>query len=121
MQWFLETKASSGGKQYPANLYNKMGKLIEIPSGVDTDGAREMGVESAKRIVAQMKAAGYDIYNPPAKPTVGHLKAFMRAFNDEVQIGPRLGRMVNETNNKKKELAKKIRRDGKKVYQYYAH
>ena len=121
MQWFLETKASSEGKQYPANLYNKMGKLIDIPSGVDTTGAREMGVESAKRIVAQMKAAGYDIYNPPAKPTVGHLKAFMRAFNDEVQIGPRLGRMVNETNNKKKELAKKIRRDGKKVYQYYAH
>ena len=121
MQWFLETKASSEGKQYPANLYNKMGKLIDIPSGVDTTGAREMGVESAKRIVAQMKAAGYDIYNPPKPPTVGHLKAFMRAFNDEVQIGPRLGRMVNETNNKKKELAKKIRRDGKKVYQYYAH
>ena len=123
MLWFLELSESAiTGKLYPRNLYNKMGKLIELPDNVDGETARDMGVEAAKRIVAKMKKAGYDVYSSsPPTPTVGHLKAFMEAFKDELQLSPRLGRMVNETNEKKKKLTQKIRSDGNKVYQYYAH
>ena len=121
MRWFLELAESKGGKQYPANLYNKMGKLIDLPSGATSDQARELGVDAAKRIVNKMKASGYNVFSPPREATVGHLMAFMKAFSDEIQLAPRLGRMVNETNNNKAKLKSKIKRDGAKVYQYYAH
>ena len=121
MLWFLKLSESQGGKMYPANLFNKMGKLVEIPSGTTSEDARAIGVDSAKRIVGAMQKAGYNVYSPPKEVTVGHLKAFMKAFSDELQLAPRLGRMVNETNNKKKNLKAKIKSDGKKVYQYYAH
>ena len=121
MLWFLELAESRQGKMYPKNLYNKMGKLIEVPDGADAETARDMGVEAAKRIVGKMHKAGYNLHSPPKVPTVGHLMAFMKAFSDELQLAPRLGRMVNETNSKKEKLAKKIRSDGHKVYQYYAH
>ena len=121
MLWFLELSESQQGRLYPKNLYNKMGKLIELPDNIDGETARDMGVNAAQNIVAKMKDAGYNVYSPPTKPTVGHLKAFMEAFKDELQLSPRLGRMVNETNEKKKKLASKIKSDGNKVYQYYAH
>ena len=121
MLWFLELSESQGGKMYPANLFNKMGKLVEVPSGSTSEDARALGVDAAKRIVDRMKKAGYNVYSPPNEVTVGHLKAFMKAFSDELQLAPRLGRMVNETNNKKKKLKAKIKSDGRKVYQYYAH
>ena len=121
MLWFLEMAEGKGGKKFPINLTNKMGKLVEVPAGATPEVARELGKEASANIIKAMKAAGYDANNPPQQPTVGHLMAFMRAFSDEVQLAPRLGRMINETNGKKKKLAEKIRRDGKKVYQYYAH
>ena len=57
----------------------------------------------------------------PAQPTVAHLKTFMKAFSDEIQIAPRLRSHEDETNANKEKLAKKIKSDGNKVYQYYAH
>ena len=121
MVWFLEMAPSKKGKPYPKNLYNKMSKLIEVPDGATSEVRREMGGEAANRIKEAMKRVGYDVYSPPANPTVGHLKAFMKAFSDEIQLAPRLGRMIKETNANKEKLAKKIKSDGNKVYQYYAH
>ena len=121
MLWFLEVSKTDRGKPTTKNLNNKMRKLIELPDNADPEVVRDLGNESAKNIVAAMKNAGYNVYAPPAQPTVGHLKAFMKAFSDEVQLAPRLGRMINETNNNKKKLGEKIRRDKHKVYQYYAH
>ena len=119
--WFTKLHSVKGGKKEPTNLINKMSKLIEIPPGVDGDGQRELGRDAARNIVKAMRKDGHDIYSPPNPPTVGYLKSFIKAFNGEVNIGPRLARMINETNNNKKKLGDKIRRDGKKVYQYYAH
>ena len=121
MRWFLEMHPSKQNRPYPKNLYNKMGKLIEVPDGADPDTARDMGVAAAQRIVGKMQKAGYDLNSPPTTPTVEHLMTFMRAFAEELQLTARLGRMINETNGKKEKLAKKIRSDGNKVYQYYAH
>lgn len=121
MLWFLETQESKNGKKYPGNLYNKMSKLIHIPDDLNAEGVADLSKNKSTAIVNAMKAAGYDIYNPPAQPTVGHLKAFMKAFSAELDLGNRLGKMISETNNKKKKLAAKIKQDGTKVYQYYAH
>ena len=112
MLWFLEIDRTQQGRPYPKNLFNKMGKLIELPDNADAETAREMGNDAAKRIVEKMKKAGYDAYSPPKQPTVEHLKAFNDAFKDELQLVPRLGRMINETNEKKKEAGPedKVRR-----------
>ena len=121
MMWFLEISKNKEGKPVPSNLINKMGKLIEVPANADSDMVHELSLDASRNIVKAMKSAGFDPYAPPTQPTVKHLKAFMKAFSGEVNIGPRLGKMVQETNNNKKKLAAKIKQDKAKVYQYYAH
>ena len=121
MVWFLKASKNKEGKLVPNNLISKMGKLIHVPDGADSDLVHEMAKESSRNIVGAMIKAGYDYRSPPAQPTVKQLKVFMKAFKDEVNIGSRLGKMVQETNNNKKKLAAKIKQDKAKVYQYYAH
>ena len=121
MNWFMELHTSQAGKQYPGNLYSKMGKLIEVPANANAEVVGELSKEASSRIIKKMQDAGYNIYAPPKKPTVKHLKAFVAAFSQEINLAPRLNRMVNETNEKKQKLRKKINSDGHKVYQYYAH
>ena len=116
MMWFLQVP--EGGKE-PTNLTSKMSKIIHIPDGTPVDKQKEMGKEAARNILRHMKARGYDYRN--SQPTVGMLNAFMEGFAKELNLTHRLGKMIQETNNKKAALAKKIRKEGHKVYQYYAH
>ena len=110
--YLLQPVKAQSGRMYPGVLSNKLEKLMERPDD---------GFDASWRIVNGMKKVGYDYLNPPDQPTMGQLREFIKLFSQEVDLAPRLNRMINETNKKKKELRKKIKAAGQPVYQYYSH
>ena len=95
MKWFLEMTESVDGKLRPNNLKNKLSKLIEMPANADPDLKDQLAGQAANRVVAAMKAAGWNLNSPPP-PNVGHIRAFMGAFSKEINLSSRLGRYDRE-------------------------
>ncbi len=121
MVHLLSPLSSSKGVIYPGNLSKTLKNLIETPVDITTEKRSEIAFKLAYNIVGEMKKAGYDYANPPAVITLGHLKSFLGIMNKHLQVDSRLNKMINLTNEKKKDLKAKIKRDGNKVYQYYSH
>ena len=102
------------GKSRPTNLINKFAKLLD---GADKD--MEIATGAARRVVKAVSDSGVDFRNMGDQVTIKQYRAFVRAVAKELDTTRRLSAMINRTNANKKELAKKIRRDGN--LQYYAH
>ncbi len=113
--FLLAPVLSAKGKVYPGNLMNKLKALMH--------NGQEDGVafKAAYNITNGMAKVGYNFAKPPTPPTMKHLREFMKLFNQEIQLAPRLNDMIKVTNEAKRELRAKIKRDGNKVYQYYSH
>ena len=109
--YLLEPKTTKSGNVYPTNLLNKLKKLIEDP---------EQAFEATNRITKAMSKVGYNIKSRPT-PTMLHLKTFINAMGQELNLNNRLNHMITQTDLKKDKLKAKIKRDGNKVYQYYSH
>ena len=120
--YLLSPSVSQAGKLWPGNLKNMLEKLME-----DSDKA----FDASWRIINGMKKVNYNFYDP-GPPTMGQLRKFIELFSKEVNLAPRLRRMINETNDNKKKLRGRIRQDAPKKadnlgydlshgLQYYAH
>ena len=117
--YLLAPNKTKSGKVYPTNLLNKFKKLMES-TGDDTQDS-EIAFKSISNIIKDMKAAGYNVYQPPAQPTLIHLKTFINSLSHELNFRTRLNSMISNTNLKKDNLKKKINSEGHRVYQYYSH
>ena len=120
MEWFLEPGESKSGKTYFPNLVKKMQKFKDYPPN------EIWNVQ--KKFVNEMKAVGYDMYNPPEAPTVVQLRQFVKTMSSELDLRKRMDQTINRTNNNKKKLKQEILKRGYKTpsgeriaLQYYAH
>ena len=107
---------SEGGTYGPWPLAKMLTKVKERGS-LGNDEHFFAALDDAKAIMNRMSKEGFD----PAKPTIKDFKLFLNLFSHSVQLQPRLSKMINHTNSKKKELKKEIQKGGVPVYQYYAH
>ena len=113
--YLLKLNETSSGGKAPTNLDRKFRTL-------KANGEEEnVAYDARKRVLAKMSKVGFNVYNPPAKPTFLHLKTLVSAVNAELNLSPRLNEMIHRTNTNKKALKAKIKADGNKVYQYYSH
>ena len=115
--YLLEPKTTKSGNVYPTNLLNKLKKLIDVPEGKDVN---DLAFDATNRITKAMSKVGYNIKSRPT-PTMLHLKTFINAMSQELNLNNRLNHMITQTDLKKDKLKAKIKRDGNKVYQYYSH
>ena len=120
MDAMLSVEESSSGKKYLRTLTSKLRRLNSYPGN-------EVW-EAQNRFVKDMKDVGYDVYNPPANPTVAQLKRFVGILGKEVNLRSRMTAAINRTNNNKKKLKQEILKRGYKTpsgeriaLQYYAH
>ena len=118
---YYEQKYKDVGRQARDELLDlpvvdKNNKLIDKHPEVE---------EATKRIEDAMIAVVYNPKNPPAQPTVRHIKAFVQAFSKELNMQSRLNKMIAETNKDKAALKSEIEKqisDGNfGVAQYYDH
>ena len=112
--YLLEPKATKNQGVFATNLLNRMKKLI------DTSEDGEAAFNATNRILGAMAKSKYN-YKKPTQPTVQQYRTFVLAMSKELNLSNRLNAMIHKTNTKKKALKEKIKRDGHKVYQYYAH
>ena len=119
--YLLAPITSAKGHVYPGNLKRILSKTMNIPVDADSDTVHDVTTKAYSTIISAMSKAGYNFKKPDTQPTLGHLKTFIGAFNEQVQLSHRLGSMINKTNENKSKLKAKIKRDGNKVYQYYSH
>ena len=121
MDWFLGLEEASSGKMYMKNYFKKMPKF-------KPDMTEWELKESAKDMSNRMKAVGYDVYNPPEKPTVRQLNAFVQGLAKNLNLKARMEDTIKRTNANKKILKQEILKRGYKTpsgeriaLQYYAH
>ena len=121
MDWILaEGMAKSGNKDF-VNLRSRMQKLKDYNSQKEVSAM----LDKFKR---EMRSVGYDMTDPPAQPTVAHLKKFVGLFAGELNLRSRMDSMIATTEKNKKDLVQEIKRRGWKApngeriaLQYYAH
>ena len=113
-KYYLTPEMDSKGKPRLNRLMNRLPKLNSKLDG-------ENLFPAVNRIVNGMKSVGYNVYSPPDRMNVRHLKRFTQLMAAELQLSDRLNEMIHRVNGKKKKLFEKIRNDGNKVYQYYSH
>ena len=117
MFMYLTTQTESDkGTMGPWSLAKMLAKIRD-KGNLDNDAYFKENIDIAYKIMNQMKQQGHN----PEKPTIGDLKNFFGLFSNAVALQPRLSKMINHTNRKKKELQQEIKRGGVPVYQYYAH
>ena len=111
-KYFLEPVVNKKtGKSFPRKLNNKLKKLLPNP---------DESYDATQRIIKAMQQAKYNVYKP-TQPNVGQLKTFVNAMSREIGLSDRLNYMIDKVDSKKEKLRSKIKSDGHKVYQYYAH
>ena len=113
-EYLLRPIKNDKGNIFPSNLKAKLGKILESQEP-------DASYKATQRIITDMRNVGYNVYNPPADPTFLHLKTLVGSVKRELNLNSRLNTFINRTNEKKKKLKAKIKADGNKVYQYYAH
>ena len=119
MDWMLAMVDGPYGKNM-SNFRSKFPKFKDV-------GKTELNAVEAK-MKKDMLAVGYDVLNPPANPTVAHLRQFTKSLSRELDLRSRLTNTIKKIENKKAELKKEImksayRTDGGEriALQYYAH
>ena len=122
MNWLLTPEETLSGKLFMKNFARKIQKVKDF-----TKGEADFN-KSYSNMIAQMRAVGYDVYNPPAKPTVTQLRTFVQVLAKELELKPRLSHAVSKTNKNKALLKSEILKKGYKTpsgeriaLQYYAH
>ena len=120
MDAMLSVEKAASGKPYLRTLTSKLRRLNSYP-GNEVWNAQD-------RFVDGMRKVGYNPYNPPANPTVAHLKQFVDILGKELNLRSRMTAAINRTNNNKKKLKQEILKRGYKTpsgeriaLQYYAH
>ena len=116
MGWLLEPQETQGGTMFPTRLSNRLKNIVHANTLEEADG---LSKDATKRVLDKVKRSGVNVYENPKEVTVVQLRVFVKAMADELNLRSRLTAMINKTNEGKKNLRKKIKRDG--VLQYYAH
>ena len=123
MDWLLASEESKAGNLFMKNYARKMNKVKDY---------HELGNWAFKtdyeHMQKSMKSVGYDVNNPPAEPTVAHLRQFTQTLAKQLDLRSRLNKTIKETNDNKKKLKQEILKKGYKTpsgeriaLQYYAH
>ena len=107
----------SDGREGPWRLARVLRKTMDLDPQLDPKDAAAEVNPIAVEILKQMKKRGFDRDNPKMKD----FKFFLHALNAQLQLGSRLGKMIQKTNNKKAQLKSEIKSSGVPNYQYYAH
>ena len=124
--WLLEPGTTGEGqiKFYP-NLINKLGKILEVPKGIDSKARHKIAKDAADNINTALQNAGVNTGQPVEQMTVRQVRVFVNAMVKELELSGRLSKMINKTDANKKRLKKVIdaqkRHKGNEVLQYYAH
>ena len=122
MNFILKQEYTGEGKPIMKNYLKKIGTAGDFKrKGIDAfQGLNEMAT--------RMASVGYDWQDPPAQPTVAHIKMFVDVLNKQLNIYNRMDGAINFTEKNKKELRKEIMEKGYKTrsgrtiaLQYYAH
>ena len=122
MNFILKQEYTGEGKPIMKNYLKKIGTAGDFKrKGIDAfQGLNEMAT--------RMASVGYDWQDPPAQPTVAHIKMFVDVLNKQLNIYNRMDGAINFTEKNKKELRKEIMAKGYKTrsgrtiaLQYYAH
>ena len=122
MDFILKAETNAEGKISMKNFYKKIGTAGSF---------NKRGIEpfkAMKEMADAMRSVGYNWTDPPAEPTVAHVKQFVSVLNKQLDTKSRLTKAIAFTDAKKKLLRKEILEKGHKTrsgrtipLQYYAH
>ena len=112
-------KSKTSGKLYFGVLQNKLDKLLHKTGDPEKDA--NLAFQTTNKIAKAMATVGITPNKIPEKPTMLQLKTFIKVLSQELDLSSRLNTMISRTNSKKEDLKKRIKSEGKKVYQYYSH
>ena len=114
----LEPTANDPNKFTMRAFTSKIRNIVPLPK--DKKEADGIVYSIANTLQKEMKAVGYDVYNPPETATWLMQKTFVNVLNRETKLASQFDKAISRTENNKRELMKEIRKSGP-VYQYYAH
>ena len=128
MDWMLTGDQSKKGFAYMPVFISKIQGMRDFGDIKNDPEKKKAFWNMHNAFRDEMAKVGYDILEPPKKPTVTQLETFVSSLTRVLQLSGRMSAAIHRTNKGKAELRDKLKKEGYKApsgemiaLQYYAH
>ncbi len=123
LDYLLKQELNEYGSLVPRNLKQFIKQTGNLPADADPDTLNDLAKNKAKHMIDGLRKVGIPVHaiDRDTALTGKQIVDATRYILKDMNVQSRLSVMIKQTEAKKKELDKELKRLGVPVYQYYAH